>query len=259
MAIANPIMQSTWLPATVIENQQWTPRLYSLRLQAELLPFKAGQFVRLQLPLLVDGLPQFIAKSYSLLNAPDDPIAEVFFNIVPNGKLSTALAQLQLGDRLEISQPANGFFVLDEVSQAAQLWMIATGTGLGPYLSILKTAQAWQRFEQIVLVHGVPLVAELAYQDLIASFLEQHPQQFQYVSCVTRENNPNGLNGRVTTNLQSGALEQVTGLNINPQASQIMLCGNHAMLDEMKTLLAQRGLQKHLRHKPGHITTEQYF
>jgi ferredoxin--NADP+ reductase len=259
MAIANPIMQSTWLPATVIENQQWTPRLYSLRLQAELLPFKAGQFVRLQLPLPVDGLPQFIAKSYSLLNAPDDPIAEVFFNIVPNGKLSTALAQLQLGDRLEISQPANGFFVLDEVPQAAQLWMIATGTGLGPYLSILKTAQAWQRFEQIVLVHGVPLVAELAYQDLITSLLEQHPQQFQYVSCVTRENNPNGLNGRVTTNLQAGALEQVTGLSINPQDSQIMLCGNHAMLDEMKVLLAQRGLQKHLRHKPGHITTEQYF
>jgi ferredoxin--NADP+ reductase len=136
---------------------------------------------------------------------------------------------------------------------------MATGTGLGPYLSILKTAQAWERFEKIVLVHGVPLVSELAYAELIQSFADQHPDQFRFISCVTREANPNGLEGRITSNFESGALEAAAGITPDPQDSHVMLCGNHEMLNEMKTLLAQRGMQRHLRHKPGHITTEQYF
>jgi ferredoxin--NADP+ reductase len=137
--------------------------------------------------------------------------------------------------------------------------MIATGTGLGPYLSILKTAQAWERFQKIVLVHGVPLVSELAYAGLIQSFAEQHPEQFRSVSCVTREPNPDGLEGRITAAFESGALEQAAGIQIAPEDTHVMLCGNHNMLNEMKELLGKRGMQRHLRHKPGHITTEQYF
>lgn len=253
------IVRSSWISAKVLENYQWTSRLYSLRLDADLMPFKAGQFVRLQLPLTVDDERKLVAKSYSLLNAPDDPVAEVFYNVVPNGKLSTALAQLRAGDTVDVSQPANGFFVLDEIPQARHLWLVATGTGLGPYLSILKTPQAWERFEKIVLVHGVPLINELAYADLIRSFAQQYPEQFCFISCVTREPNPQGLEGRITSNLESGALEAAAGIALSPQDSHVMLCGNHGMLNDMKILLAKRGMQRHLRHKPGHITTEQYF
>jgi ferredoxin--NADP+ reductase len=207
----------------------------------------------------VEGETKPVAKSYSLINAPGEPVTEIFYNLVPNGKLSTALVQLRAGDTIEVSQPANGFFVLDEIPQVRHLWLMATGTGLGPYLSILKTAQAWERFEKIVLVHGVPLVSELAYAELIQSFADQHPDQFRFISCVTREANPNGLEGRITSNFESGALEAAAGITPDPQDSHVMLCGNHEMLNEMKTLLAQRGMQRHLRHKPGHITTEQYF
>ncbi len=253
------VMRSSWVTGTVLSLHEWTPRLFSLRIQAELMPFKAGQFVRLQLPVTVNSEIQLIAKSYSLVNAPDEPDVEVFFNTVPNGRLSNALAALNVGDSVDVSQPANGFFTLDEVPNARHLWMVATGTGLGPYLSMLKTPAIWQRFERIALVHGVPLGAELAYQDWIQAWQVQYPQQFQFVSCVTREANPAGLNERVTTALASGALEKAVGLNITPRDAHVMLCGNHQMLNDMKALLEKRDLQRHLRHKAGHITTEQYF
>ena len=253
------VVRSNWTTGTVIENYIWAPHLFSLRIQADLMPFKAGQFVRLQLPVDVDGETQIQAKAYSLVNAPQESSLEVFFNVIPNGKVSTALSLLQEGDQLTVSQPANGFFVLDEVPPARDLWMIATGTGLGPYLSMLKTTQPWQRFERVILVHSVRHVNELAYDQLLHQLTLQYPQQFQYISCVTRETNPRGLNSRVTTLLGNGELELYAGMTIQPETSHVMLCGNHSMLEDMKNLLGQRGMQRHLRHKPGHITTEQYF
>ena len=249
------IIRSSFITGEVIENRAWTERLFSLRIRADRTPFKAGQFVRLQLP--VDGEP--VAKSYSLVNAPDEPDMEVFCTTVPNGRLSNILVTLQVGDTIEVSQPAQGFFVLDEIPESKHLWMFATGTGLGPYISILKTAEIWVRFEKIVLVHGVPLIEELAYVDLIWTLQQNHPEQFRFASCVTREQNPVGLHGRMTDLLANGVLEKQAGLAISKEDSHLMLCGNHSMIDDMKTLLAECGMSKHLRHKPGHITTEQYF
>lgn len=255
------IVRTTWHQAKVLHQQQWTARLLSLRLQPEVMqPFQAGQFITLRLPVQrVDGTTELVAKSYSLINAPHDPVIEIFYNIVPNGRLSTALSRLHTDDTVEMSLPPKGFFVLAEIPAAPELWMLATGTGLGPYLSILQTPEPWQRFRKIVLVHGVPLREELAYADLIASFAAQYPEQFCFIACVSREANPHGLTGRITTNFASGALEQAAGTSITPANSHVMLCGNHNMLNDMKELLAERGLQRHLRHKPGHITTEQYF
>lgn len=253
------VVRSSWSTGQVVENRQWSERLYSLRIKAGLLPFKAGQFVRLQLPIETEGKLLPVAKPYSLINAPGEPIAEIFYNMVPGGKLSTTLSQLQQGDAIEISQPASGFFVLDEVPVTEELWMMATGTGLGPYLSILQTPEVWQRFRKIILVHGVPLREELVYADLIECFRREHPEQFSFISCVSREDNPYGLPGRITTTFASGELEKIADTEISAQNSHIMLCGNHNMLNDMKSLLSERGLQRHLRHKPGHITTEQYF
>lgn len=253
------VVKSSWVTGKVLENFQWSKRLLSLRIEADIGEFKAGQFVRLQVPLEIDGVMQPLSKSYSLINPPGEAPLEVFYNIVPNGKLSTALAALKSGDSIEVSQPANGFFVLDEVPITEQLWMVATGTGLGPFLSILQTAQVWDRYRHIILVHSVPVISELAYSELIQSFAQTYPDQFRFISCVTREANPAGLGMRVTTALASGELEQQVGLSFSATQAHFMLCGNHNMLNDMKDLLGQRGLNKHLRHRPGQITTEQYF
>ncbi|MEZ5537164.1 MAG: ferredoxin--NADP reductase [Thiolinea sp.] len=250
-----PITRSAYTTGTVISNIQLSERLYALRIDMELQPFQAGQFVRLQLP--VDG--EKIAKSYSLVNAPADPVAEVFYNTVPGGKLSNALAALHEGDELEVSQPANGFFTLEETPVKFDLWMIATGTGLGPYLSILRDEAVWERFDNIILVHGVAVRKELAYRDVINTVLMTYPERFKYLSCVTQEANPEGIEGRVTQALSSGQLEAKAGLSITADDSAVMLCGNHNMIDDMKALLKERDMGKHLRHKPGNIVTEQYF
>lgn len=249
------ITRSSFQTGEVIENKAWTNRLYSLKIRANQMPFKPGQFIRLQ--LTVNG--EALAKPYSLVNSPEEANVEVFFNTVENGRLSNSMAALQTGNTIEISQPANGLFVLDAIPESKHLWMFATGTGLGPYISILKTAEPWQRFEKIVLVQSVPLSDELAYADIIATWQKKYPEQFRFASSLTREQNPGGLEGRVTDLLGKGILEKYIGLEINAANSHVMLCGNHNMIDDMKTLLGERDMNKHLRHKPGHVTTEQYF
>lgn len=250
------VSRSKWQVGEVLENKAWTERFFSLRIAGRQLPFKAGQFVRLQLE--VDG--ELVAKPYSVVNPPSElDVLEVFYSKVPNGKLSNALAELQAGDRIEVSQPANGFFVLDEIPDKPHLWMMATGTGLGPYISILQTDELWQRFDRIALVHGAAKRSELVYSDLIAQFQEAFPDKFQYAPCVSREENPPGIKGRMTEALVDGRLESMIGFNLTKTDSHVMLCGNHHMIDDMKSLLEQRDMHRHLRHKPGEITTEQYF
>jgi len=246
---------SSFTRGEVIENTACTDRLYLLNIRTNKLAFKAGKFIRLQ--LTIDG--KNVAKPYSFVNSPDEKDIEVIYSKVDNGLLSNALTTLKAGDTIDVSRLAYGFFVLDEVPQSKQLLMVATGTGLGPFISILKTDEVWQRYENIVLVHGVPLVEELVYADLIETWQQKYPEQFQFVSCVSREQNPTGLHGRVTDLLSKGILEEHVDLEINKDNSHIMLCGNHNMINDMKTLLAERDMSRHLRHKPGHITTEQYF
>lgn len=248
-------MASAFLAARVIENKQWAENLFSIRLAVELQPFKAGQFVRVQ--LMIDGEP--MAKPYSLVNSPEQEFAEVFYNIVPDGPMSNGLAALKMGDSIEISQPAAGFFVLDELPQINNLWMFATGTGLGPYLSILQGSEAWQRFDNLVLVHAVSYANNLAYQPLIEGFSQNQSAQFKYIPVVSREEHAGALKGRIPALMTDGQLESAAGLKIEPETTHIMLCGNQNMIADARLALAEKGLKKHLRRKPGHITTEQYF
>ncbi len=249
------ITRSDFVKGKVIENKAWTERLYSLKIQVEQLPFRAGQFVRLQLP--IEG--EVVAKPYSLVNPSYEKDLEIYYNTVQNGQLSNELAALKVGDTINVSQPAYGFFVLDQLPESKHLWMFATGTGVGPFISILRTSEVWARFEKIVLVHSVPVIEELTFTELTVKWQKEHPSQFQYFPCVTREYNATGLNGRMTDLLVNGDLEEMAGFEISKDSSHVMLCGNHNMIEDMKTLLAQREMSKHLRHKKGHITTEQYF
>jgi len=248
-------MASAFLAARVIENKQWADNLFSIRLAVDLQPFKAGQFVRVQ--LMINGEP--MAKPYSLVNPPEQEIAEIFYNTVPNGPMSNGLAALKADDTIEISQPAAGFFVLDELPDTKHLWMLATGTGLGPYLSILQNEAVWQRFDKLVLIHAVSYANNLAYQPLIDELSNQLLSQLKYIPIVSREDHSGALKGRIPALIRDGQLEDAAGLIIAPDTTHIMLCGNQNMIADARSVLAEKGLSKHLRRKPGHITTEQYF
>jgi len=243
-----------WLQGTIIERRQWTDDLFSLRFEAPLAEFKAGQFVRIALD--IDG--ERVGRPYSLVNAPDEPLLEIYFNVVKGGPLSPRLAVLEPGDTLWLSNTANGFMILDELPEARHLWLLATGTGIGPFLSILKTAAPWERFERIVLGHSVQHASELAYRELIESLLDAHGDQLRYVPLVTRESVSGALNQRIPATLASGALEAQAGIPMAPESSHVMLCGNSAMITDVTEELAKRAMQRHRRREPGHITTEKY-
>lgn len=243
-----------WKRAEVVANHRWTERLYSLRFEAELPAFKAGQFVRVGLD--IDG--ERVARPYSLVNAPGRGPGEIYYNPVPQGPLSPRLATLQPGDRLWISDSANGLLVLDEIPDSRHLWLFATGTGVGPFVSMLATDEPWQRFERVVLVHSVRTGAELGYRDRFESLAERYPAQFRYLPAVTRENSPGCLDRRIPELLANGRLERAAELTVSPDHAHVLLCGSAEMIAETTEVLGERGLRKHRRREPGHISIEKY-
>jgi len=243
-----------WLKSKVVEKIQWNDRLFSLRIESALKDFMAGQFIRVALD--VNG--ERIARPYSLVNKPGEDYLEIYFNIVPEGPLSPRLAALEVNDEIFVTDKANGFLVIDEVPESRHLWLMATGTGVGPFLSILKTEEVWQRFEKIVLAYSVRASSELAYQQQIAALEKQNAGQLLYVPFVTRETVDGVICQRIPQSIDEGTLEQRTGLHISENDSHIMMCGNSAMITDVTACLEKRGLRKHRRREPGHITTEKY-
>lgn len=242
-----------WLTGKIVEKKCWNDRLYTLRIECDFDTFESGQFVRVALD--IDG--ERVARPYSLVNKPDDDFLEIYFNIVDEGPLSPRLAELEVGDEIFVTDRANGFLTVSEVPQCRHLWMLATGTGVGPFLSILKNRDAWQRFEKIVLVYSVRDISELAYQQQVADIRQQWPQKFSFVPLVTREKVEGMLNQRITDSIEDDSLEQTTGVVID-EDSHVMMCGNSEMIADVTEVLAKRGLRKHRRREPGHITTEKY-
>ena len=244
-----------WIEGRVHGLHAWTDELFSLQVEAELPVFTAGQFTRLGLE--IDG--EMVGRPYSFVNGPHDPLHEFYFIRVPDGPLTQRLIQLGPGDPVFLAPRAAGFFVLKEVPEAANLWMLSTGTAIGPFLSILSTEEPWQRFQRIVLVHAVRTLAELAYSDTIQSLLDQHPDQLTFVPFVSREQSDFALSGRVPAAIEDGTLEAHAGLALDVDSSQVMICGNPDMVSDTQGVLKARGMQKNRRREPGHVTTEQYW
>jgi len=244
---------SAWLEARVVENKAWTASLFSLRVEAPALAFEAGQFVRIALD--IDG--ERVARPFSFVNPPHDPVLEFYGVEVPEGPLSPRLARLRAGDRLLVADNPSGFLVLRELPDAPALWLVSTGAGIAPFLSILQTEACWKRFGRVVLVHGVRHAAELAYRELIERIRLERGGRFAYMPFVSRENAEGTLHGRIPAAIADGRLEAAAGALV-PE-SQFMLCGNPQMLRDVALVLKERGFRKHRRRAPGHISVESFW
>src|SRR6266446_6752122 len=173
-------MSDQWIEAKVIENRHWTEALFSLRVEGPRLSFEAGQFVRIALDMKAGDAGSRVARPFSFINPPEDPVLEFYGIVVPEGPLSPRLARLAPGDALYLASNPAGFLVLSEVPEAETLWLISTGTGIAPFLSILRTEAPWRRFRNVVLVHAVRRAKELVYRDLILEISRK--QKLRYVS-----------------------------------------------------------------------------
>jgi ferredoxin--NADP+ reductase len=173
--------------------------------------------------------------------------------------LSPRLVRLEPMDVVFLAPAASGTFTLAEVPDATNLWLLATGTGIAPFLSMLKTEQPWKRFRQIALVHAVRHAAELTYRETIAGFRARYPDQFRSVSFVSRERHPGTLPGRIPPAIEDERLERAAGLELSAGASQVMACGNPDMVTDVVEALKVRGMKKHRRRDPGQVAVEPYW
>lgn len=246
----------------LLEVHTLTSKLFTLRIsRAAGFRFRAGQFARLGVRKPSGSI---VWRAYSMVSAPHDEYLEFLSIVVPDGEFTSELSQLKVGDELLLDKQAFGFLTLDRFADGRDLWLLSTGTGLAPFLSILQDMEVWQRFERILLVYSVREAAELAYQDLIhelpqREYLEGLGHKLTYVPVVTREAVPGALQGRITQLIENGALEARVGLKLEPEHSRIMLCGNPQMIEDTRLLLKTRQLELSLVRKPGQVAVENYW
>lgn len=247
---------------SLTEVRVWSPTLFSLICTRDAgFRFRAGQFVRLGVRK-ADG--SVVWRAYSIVSAPHDEYLEFFSIVVPGGEFTSELSRLKAGDELLVEKQPTGYLTLDRFPDGRDLWLIGTGTGLAPFLSILQDLEVWQRFERILLVYSARDRGELAYQQLIAElpqreWLEGAGHKLQYIPIVTREQVPGALNARVTTLIENGELERAADLKLAPEHSRIMLCGNPQMIEDTRAVLKARNLNLALTRRPGQVAVENYW
>jgi ferredoxin/flavodoxin---NADP+ reductase len=243
-----------WTPATIERKRVWDEGLFTLTVRApEVQPFKPGQFLQLGMEL-PDG---HLHRPYSVAS-PHGELLEFFIVMVDGGALTPRLWNMNEGDQVDISEKAAGSFTLEHAPAASTLWLIGTGTGLAPYIAMLRTETPWLNYPKIVVVHGARYSRDLAYQDELAHYTSRNPGQFSYVPIVSREACSEGLSGRITTCIENGSLEDKAGIAFSKDCA-IMLCGNPDMLNDCESLLEAREITKHKAKTPGQIVIERYW
>jgi ferredoxin--NADP+ reductase len=244
-----------WVEGKIIRRHDWAPGLVTLGLDTVASPFVPGQFVNLALDL--GGVR--VKRSYSLASAPGEP-SEFYLSHVPEGILTPALFELGVGHSVWMDDRALGFFTLQHVPVAQHLWLFSTGTGLGPFMAMLRSSEVWQRFSRVILVHGVRHAVHLGYEAELRALVLQRPSQFTYLPLISREPAPEqALSGRLPQLIRSGELERRVGLELEAASAHVLMCGNPAMIEEVSQVLSERGLHKHRPRKPGHVTIESYW
>ena len=237
---------STLSTQHVLSVHHWNDSLFSFRTtRDDGLRFINGQFVMLGLEH--QGKP--LTRAYSIASANHDEFLEFFSIKVPNGPLTSKLQHLSVGDPVVVSRKPTGTLVLRDLKPGKTLYMLATGTGLAPFLSLIQDPESYERFEKVVLVHGVRTVSELAYRDFITSELPNHDyfadlvrDKLIYYPTVTRE--PFHHQGRITDLVNSGKLFADIGLPpFDPHTDRAMICGSPQMIRDCCALLDARGFE----------------
>ena len=229
---------------TVLDVHHWNDTLFSFKTTRDpSLRFRNGHFVMLGLP--VDGKP--LMRAYSVASANYEENLEFLSIKVQDGPLTSRLQHLKPGDTVLVSRKPTGTLVVDDLRPGRNLFLFGTGTGLAPFMSIVKDPETYERFEKVVLVHGVREVSELAYSEYLQDelpgnefFGELVQQRLVYYPTVTRE--PFRNRGRITDLIASDKLTDDIGLApLSPQTDRVMICGSPAMLADTRALLDSRG------------------
>ncbi|MGP5296056.1 ferredoxin--NADP reductase [Psychrobacter faecalis] len=276
---------------TVLSKTTWTPNLFSFTVsRPDSFKFSAGQFVRLgvnpsqlnyykqfskvadaeddeNLDETVDEAPnEDIFRAYSIVSSPFDEILEFFSIVIPDGAFTSQLQHLEVGDELLLNTMPFGFLTLARYQKPLpkDLWLLATGTGLAPFLSMLQDLKTWEDYEHIVLAYSARSTEELAYIEKIESLQEDfgslvdNPAKLIFIPIVTREPVDGALNERLPKLLLDGTLQARAGIDLDVDSTHVMLCGNPEMVEDTKETLKSLGLVMNRRGE-GNIAVENYW
>ncbi len=248
---------------TVTHVHHWNDTLFSFKTTRDpALRFASGHFVMIGLE--VDGKP--LMRAYSIASANYEEHLEFLSIKVQNGPLTSRLQHLKVGDKILVSRKAVGTLVVDDLKPAMNLYLFGTGTGLAPFMSIIQDPYTYEKFEKVVLVHGVRTVSELAYHDFITQELPDHEllgelirEKLVYYPLVTREEFRN--QGRLTDLIENGKMAADLGMApLNPHTDRAMMCGSPSMLTDLCKILDARGFQvSPSQGVPGDYVIERAF
>ena len=268
---------------TVLSKTTWTPNLFSFTVsRPSSFKFTAGQFVRLgvnpsqlkyyqQQGETANDIPdtalnEDIFRAYSIVSSPFDEVLEFFSIVIPDGAFTSQLQHLQVGDELLLNTMPFGFLTLARYQKPLpkDLWLLATGTGLAPFLSMLQDLQTWQDYDHIVLAYSARSIEELAYVKKIKGLQEDFgplvddPAKLIFIPIVTREPVEGALTERLPKLLLDGTLQERAGIALDTDSTHVMLCGNPDMVEDTKEALKSLGLVMNRRGE-GNIAVENYW
>ena len=247
---------------TVLSVHHWTDRLFSFTTtRSQTLRFSNGHFT--MIGLVVNGKP--LLRAYSIASANYEDHLEFLSIKVEEGPLTSRLQHIKVGDTIIVGRKPTGTLLSDYLLPGRRLYMLSTGTGLAPFMSIVRDPEIYDKFDQLVLVHGVRQVDELAYHDLLVEHLPSHEflgdlvsSKLRYYPTVTREAYKNM--GRVTELIETGKLFEDLGVPpFDPAVDRVMICGSAEMLRDLKTILEERGFKEGNTTTPGDFVIERAF
>lgn len=259
-ALPDPTAKAT--AERILDFRRWSEKLISIRTtRSPSFRFQPGQFARVG---IASGSSGTIWRPYSMVSANYDEYLEFFSIVVPDGAFTTRLARAVVGDTLYVEKQPYGYLTTSRFVGGQDLWLLATGTGIAPFLSILRDPEVWTRYEHLVLAYSVRELADLAYREEIAAIARDEPfnahaRKLHFVPIVTRATVAGLLNRRLTDLLRDGSLEASVGVPLDAERARILLCGNPQMLDDVRDVLSERGLRPDRGREPGHFASENYW
>lgn len=246
---------------TVLAVRRWTDALVSLRLsRSASFRFTPGHYARVGLA----GADGMVVRPLSIASAASAAHLDFLCTLVPGGAFSALAARAAAGDAAQVERASFGFLTVDALAPGRDLWLVASGTGIAPFLSILREPGVWRAFERIVVVLSVRTAVELVPADEVASYERDPasapgPAKLTFVPVVTREPGATALASRIPDLLDDGRLEDAAGAKIEAEHARVMTCGNPALAQAMRQRLSARGFRPTRRNAPGQMSFENYW
>ena len=257
----DPTEDQKWTTQRVSEIRYWTANMLSFcTTRDDEFRFTPGQYARLG----VGTDSGLVWRPFSMVSDAAADELEFLATLVPGGRFSGALSHVQPGETILVDRASFGFLTVDQLATGRELWMLASGTGLGPFVSILRGATVWRDFERLIVVHSVRRSSELAYRDELQALADEHAvaggrARLSYLPVVTREAGATPLAARIPELLADGRLEEAAGRPLRVEASRLMVCGNPEMALALRQALGARGFATSRRGVPGQMAFEKYW